>query len=239
MEPNKIENQFKSKLRQREIAPSTNAWDRLDAMLTIAEEKPKRNYNWMYVAATILGFLMIGAIFLYQTDEIVDVKRNEVVIQPIQKEGTTAKDSGNKLPSKIKTEAIADTQNQPSIKKETRIPSPINIHKSTITNPSIQNPINQNVVANNTIINQKNEQIKTPQNSTPSVEELLAKAEIKSKTENPNASVKVSANNLLSQVDQELDLSFREKVINKIDKNYKTVKVALANRNNQTIINQN
>jgi len=37
----------------------------------------------------------------------------------------------------------------------------------------------------------------------------------------------------LSQVDGELELSFREKVIAKVNKNYQTVKVALANRNNQ------
>lgn len=43
--------------------------------------------------------------------------------------------------------------------------------------------------------------------------------------------VKINANDLLSQVDGELELSFREKVINKVNKNYQTVKVALANRN--------
>jgi hypothetical protein len=48
-----------------------------------------------------------------------------------------------------------------------------------------------------------------------------------------NPTVKVNASNLLSEVDNELELSFREKVIRKIDKNYKTVKVALANRNQQ------
>ena len=47
--------------------------------------------------------------------------------------------------------------------------------------------------------------------------------------------IKVNASSLLSEVDGELELSFREKVINKIDKNYKTVKVALANRNQQSI----
>ena len=56
-------------------------------------------------------------------------------------------------------------------------------------------------------------------------------AEVTAKTNNPT--VKVNASNLLSEVDNELELSFREKVIRKIDKNYKTVKVALANRNQQ------
>ena len=44
MEPNKFEKDFREKLNQREIEPSNNAWDRLDAMLSVAEEKkPKKS----------------------------------------------------------------------------------------------------------------------------------------------------------------------------------------------------
>ncbi len=50
---------------------------------------------------------------------------------------------------------------------------------------------------------------------------------------NKKSNVKVDAKNLLSQVDGELELTFREKVINRVAKNYKEVKVALANRNNE------
>ncbi|MNG32444.1 hypothetical protein D3C84_1184600 [compost metagenome] len=49
----------------------------------------------------------------------------------------------------------------------------------------------------------------------------------------PKSKVRVNANDLLNQVDGELELSFREKVITKVNKNYQTVKVALANRNQQ------
>ena len=45
--------------------------------------------------------------------------------------------------------------------------------------------------------------------------------------------IHVNPDNLLSQVDDELELSFREKVINKVNRNYQTLKVALDNRNNQ------
>ena len=82
MEPNKLENQFKEKLNSREINPTKMAWDRLDDMLTITEEKkPKRNYDWMYIAASIIGFIFIGVLFFSQTEELIDVKRNEVVLE--------------------------------------------------------------------------------------------------------------------------------------------------------------
>ena len=46
MESNKFEKDFRNKLNKREIAPSENSWDRLDAMLTVAEKKqPKKDSN--------------------------------------------------------------------------------------------------------------------------------------------------------------------------------------------------
>ena len=62
---------------------------------------------------------------------------------------------------------------------------------------------------------------------------MLAEVQTSSKEGNSKTKIKVNPNTLLTQVDGELELSFREKVINKVNKNYQTVKVALANRNIQ------
>ena len=70
--------------------------------------------------------------------------------------------------------------------------------------------------------------------SNNTINTLLGSIESKMVKENQigqKQSVSINANNLLSQVDNELEPSFREKVIVKINKNYQTVKVALANRN--------
>ena len=85
MEPNNIENQFREKLNSRQINPSENSWDRLDAMLTVAEE-PKRNFRWMYFAASFLGFILIATVFLNQTEEVIDVPSQKVVIEQNQVE---------------------------------------------------------------------------------------------------------------------------------------------------------
>ena len=42
MERNKLETQFKEQLDSREIKPSEMAWDKLDAMLTVAEKQKQR-----------------------------------------------------------------------------------------------------------------------------------------------------------------------------------------------------
>ena len=47
MEPNNIENQIREKLNSREIQPSAQAWDRLDAMLTVGEEKKNKAFFFL------------------------------------------------------------------------------------------------------------------------------------------------------------------------------------------------
>ena len=67
MEPNKLETQFKEKLNSREIEPSEMAWDRLDAMLSVTEEKKtRRSFGWLYIAASILVLGTAGMFFFNQ-----------------------------------------------------------------------------------------------------------------------------------------------------------------------------
>ena len=82
MEPNNnLENQFRDKLNAREIQPSPMAWDRLDAMLTVAEnKKPKRKWNWLLIAASFVGILFAGfAVYELQSTKI--DTNNGIVIQ--------------------------------------------------------------------------------------------------------------------------------------------------------------
>jgi hypothetical protein len=119
---------------------------------------------------------------------------------------------------------------------------------------SLQNTVNQNLekriknksnqVAESSIIkinnqekqsgNDQTENARIPKNEN--VDQLLESAEKSVVAENaPKAKskIKINASDLLNQVDGELELSFRERVITKVNKNYQTVKVALANRNQQ------
>jgi hypothetical protein len=234
MEQNKLENQFKDKLNSREIKPTKMAWDRLDAMLTVAEEKkPKRNYDWMYIAASIIGFIFIGILFFSQTEELVDVKRNEVVLdnKEITKpsENTIQKQTETNLSPSISSSNIVEVSKLKKIKNNSKETKIINSKQNQVAQNLISKTQNPTLITNN----QKSEQLNPLNQNTVKVDELLTFVENPSKNEIQKSSVKVDANNLLSQVDGELELSFREKVINTIGKNYKTVKVALANRNQE------
>lgn len=229
MEQHKIENEFRNKLKQREINPSENSWDRLDAMLAIAEEKkPTRSYSWIYIAASILGFAFLGTFFFSQIDENVTVESNEVVIENNQK-GEPKKEAPSIISSNSEQEIIVKI---PEVKKVNRNSRDAN---SIIKNQFVQNSNPDSLMPRlrNKQTNQKTEQFVSSNINDKSVDEMLAAVQTTSKVDNSNTAVKVNPNTLLSQVDGELELSFREKVINKVNKNYQTVKVALANRNQE------
>ncbi|MFV8391812.1 hypothetical protein [Flavobacterium sp. LB2P6] len=237
MEPNKLEKQFKEQLNSREIKPSEMAWGKLDAMLTAADpsnseqakQKPKAKFPWMFIAASFVGFLVIGTIYFGQNGNAIENHENEVVIQNSAVPETTVVPTNSIT---LKTEEEKGLVPNVVSKSNSGINQiPILKEKLSVVN----NNSNENQVTEVSISNQKTEKksIKS-QTSDVAVDELLAVAENPSKKENQlnqKPVVRVNASNLLSQVDGELELSFREKVINKVSKNYQSVKVALTNRN--------
>jgi hypothetical protein len=270
MEPNNIENQFAEKLNAREIKPSPMAWDRLDAMLTVAE-KPKRNFSWLYIAASFLGFVLITTVFFSQTETLIDVEKKEVVLEDATNTKINFKSQSQKsiLNSDIQEVVVSSKNKSPKIKFKNQVQKSIFfstnkdevatqiVNKNTITkNQSIitradeanwrsnqkTNQKNQNQIANNLINSPTtNNQQPTTKESKPNyvnVDALLAAVEQPTSSQksekifSQKANINVNANSLLSQVDGEIELTFREKVIKSVNRNFQTVKVAFTNRNN-------
>jgi hypothetical protein len=247
MEQNKLETQIKEKLNSREIQPTEMAWDRLDAMLSVSEEKktkrfPFLTYKFIGIAASVLVFLSVGLYYINQENTAIKTEDSVVVKEEVKT--NTSEENNNKL----------EEINSIPVQKEEQVAVAINNKPQTINKKSSQsfNQNNQKTVVN-PIINKNKEieylgngdvaqkdlprietkkQIVVSKSKYVNVDDLLASVENESKnTKKP--SVKVNANTLLSQVDGELEQSFRQKAINRISKNYQEVKVALANRNQE------
>ncbi|MBE8725664.1 hypothetical protein [Flavobacterium hungaricum] len=235
MEPNNFEKDFRDKLNERKIEPSNKAWDRLDAMLSVAEEqKPKKkNRKWLYIAASFVGFLLAGTIFFNQNNNTAETPKTVVVEKEMQQESITEPVVHNI--DSTKTVIVSSEKNvEKTIIKQEKI-------SNRTINKTLKNESNQ--IAESSIINQNN-QSKQPVNNqtviaeTPkkeNVDQLLEIAENKviAESKAKKAKVKINASDLLNQVDGELELSFREKMITKVNKNFQEVKVAVTNRNKQ------
>ena len=242
MAQNNIENQIREKLNSREIKPTEMSWDRLDAMLSVAEEKktkrsPFFTFRFIGIAASILVFVSLGLFFFNQKETVVRPEDDIVVKEEIKiNDNSKINDNNNSLNPNQQNQQVAQNP-----KPETQNPKPFkksfnqNNQKTTI-NPLINQEKevqfqNQEVIAQKELPQVETRKVIIISNpSTVNVDDLLAS--VSKKSEN-KPKIKVNASSLLSQVDGELDQSFRDKVLTKINKNYQEVKVALANRNQE------
>ncbi|MGV9003168.1 hypothetical protein [Flavobacterium sp.] len=246
MAQNNIENQIKDKLNAREIRPSAQSWDRLDAMLTVSEEKkPSRFPFWLLsIAASFLVLLSVG-LFFFSQERTSSIPNNEVIVEAEIQKSTIISEpkiaEGNQVVMTIKNN------------------SKINIQQSTIKNQGVsvsnqknnQNPIINRkkeieflgngdvalkdlpqIILTEPIIIQAKKQIFSKKATYIDVDALLASAENSTKN-SKSVKISVDATTLLSYADSEVETTFREKVIHKISKNYQEVKSALATRNQE------
>lgn len=258
MEPNKIEQEFKSKLEGRTIQPSAQAWDRLDAMLTVAEEKkPRKKRTWLFIAASFIVFLTIGIFLLQQgknTNDGITIKdavvttatepniENET-LQPVEiaepKVGVelTATDKVIKQQKSIAVTA----QPAPKVKKTL-------IHNTTQNNAQIieevESPITEykreEVAVTSNTNTEKTTIKKAKRGITVNPDELLASVEERdvnvgniTTPRSNDSKIKVNSNSLLSSAEREVNESFRSKVLQTAVKNYNAIKTSVANRNYQ------
>jgi hypothetical protein len=245
MEPNKLEKQFKEQLNSREIKPSEMAWSKLDALLSTADpsnseqakQKPKTKFPWMFIAASIVGFLLIGTVFFNGFDTLKIEKENPIVLEEKTDKNNLEEPkiiNESVLPSRVQTtrvkvyKVVADNNN---LKKQ---PEQL---KNKEDETLIINLSKENVAVVNSSEN-KNYQ-STIVNKYISAEKLLAevtntKFEPKAtdKTiEKTKKAISVNPNSLLANAETELNQSFRESALNKFNKNFNAIKTVLVNRN--------
>jgi hypothetical protein len=239
MEPNKFENEFKRKLSQREIKPTPHAWDRLESMLNATEDKkavPVRRLNWLYIAAGFIGLLLMATLFFRQKNEI-SVPQQQVIV-----EGNAPSDiSSPENEAVATTDTVKETAGQeiqekvPTQKTQTETPvTERKIHNVTSGLPKSRAVEKNTAVAG--IDLQQNPEPRIIENKKTDINPVFTPADEQIADAGTTArkpTIKVNASSLLSEVDGELELSFREKVIQAAAKNYKNVKVALANRNQE------
>ncbi len=253
MEPNKIEQEFKNKLAERTIQPSAQAWDRLDAMLTVAEEKkPKRKkLVWLYAAASFLVFLTVGT-FLLQQEK--DTDGNIIVTDDAVVTTVTKPESEKQQATEIASPEAESKMIENQVMNQKGVATVI---QKSVSN--VRNKFNSNMQPGDT---NEAEEVETPGTEvavTPGADkkitkkakrgitidpdELLASVEnndtkyfatVKSKEpKTTEPKLKVDANSLLSSVEGELNESFRSKVFQSAVENYNVLKTAVANRNYQ------
>jgi hypothetical protein len=218
MAQHKIDNQIKSKLNAREIQPSAQAWDRLDAMLTVTQDKKsKKGYGWFFVAASVVLFFGLG-FFIFNQNEEPKINLSTPVV-------TTSKDEIDSV--KTNKTAIISTENTKPILVQNEVSF------------SKKEEKNLKFVEKKELINEENilEGKITPNSQLPSSEKLLVEVQVNEKEiplykkNNVKSKIKIDATSLLSTVEKELDENYKETTLDKLSRKFQDAKSALANRN--------
>lgn len=245
MEPNKLEKQFKKQLDSREIKPSKLVWSKLDAMLTAADpsyceqakQEPKAKFPWLFIAASFVGFLLIGTVF-FKGFETAKISTDTPVVLEQKIDVNTLNEP------QIINETVLPGQTQKTERKVHQVvannvitkkqPKQVNIKNEEV---SVINPSKENnaIVSSSENMNYQS----TSGNRYVSAEKLLA--EVSNTKFEPKASdkliektrkaISVNPNSLLSSAETELNQSFRESALDKFNKNFNAIKTVLVNRN--------
>ncbi len=224
MAQHNLDNQIKSKLNTREIQPSSQAWDRLDAMLTVSEnKKSKKGYGWFFAAAAVVLFFGLG-FFIFNQNEEPKINNSIPVVTSVDEDIDSI--DANKI-------------NQISVEKE----QPIlvqNENNFSTTQTNKKSGRSKELVKGDNVIDEKITSITqhpSPNTQHPSPEKLLVEVPVNQKEIPSNkknsvkSKIKIDAASLLSTVEKELDENHKETTLDKLTKKFQDAKSALANRN--------
>ena len=245
MEPYNFENNIKNKLEKRTIQPSTDSWVKLERSLQQKEHKKNTKFLWiMGVAASVFGILFMASIFL---KEDVELNTPIIVTSPEIDKGKTIEVVPDGIEKKnIELESfIATTDKTNSLKpssKKRKIETTVFMDELAVRDNEAEKPnevINLSIVSSeehkiDSIISQIENLKKESKGITISdIDALLFKAQQEIALQRIyDESVKtVDAYKLLQDVEEDIDRSFRIKVLETLKLNYENMKTVIAQRN--------
>jgi hypothetical protein len=245
MERNKLDLQIKQKLQDRAIQPSAQAWDRLEAMLDTDQKTKKRSKNsWITIAASFIGFVFIATAF-YNYQDKKDINTTIPVVLEQKKELLQL----NKNREKMEVVAPVQVEKQNVIASKSAVDKPkVNAQSKGKYGGYLVSKQELVAAAGSQIVTNKvADKIESKMDNHSASNKYITAAQLLAEVSNSEFDLKMSnkaaessrkmyavdANSLLSTAETELNQSFRESALKKINKNFNAVKTALVNRNYQ------
>lgn len=242
MPPIKFEENIKKELENRIIPVSSKAWDSLSERLG-ASKPNRKSYWWLGVAASF----MIAVLIMYQFSKNATEVTPTVVTAPIIEETLPNENNRNEL--KQSEILIVQEETKPMLfsednntiddvevkrEQEVRLISSIELPLSEIDANSFENQKVLEVVAQIVELKEENNVVTDAE-----IENLLMEAQneievqkLLNDTSATRSVQTVNADLLLYEVESEINKSFRDKVFKELKIQFKSIKTAVAQRNN-------
>ena len=247
MAPIKFEEHIKDKLREREIKPSSSGWERVSEGLELPAKKKKKSFIWYGVAASLIGLLVISITFFTSKNQT-EIKNDTTIVLDNEEKDVKQEIKENVIPLLENKEQ----ENYTVIPKEKS-----NSHKSPIFSKTLPKEealvftdsknlepkkVQKIVDTTDKVIEAKLIQIIAQVNNLEENNKTLNDIEVDSllriaqneilKEKIFKNSGKIDAMALLTEAEDELDQSFRDKVFEKLKQGLFKARTAVADRNN-------
>lgn len=255
MEPNRLDQEFKSKLDKRVIKPSQDTWGILSNRLDIQDKNKSNKRYWLLgLAASFVGVLLIVTQFSSGVKDVINEVPNKVVTtnNDLYEGYYKAEKQNNIIEKNNVTEEAVVTEEYEGLEKDNlveRLSSNSNKAVAENTNGQIIGLKKEKQLSNDefqvdklTFEAQKIQDVVAQVQALKNENKVVTEADINALLVEAQKEIAlnrlsqqtigfVDANALLESVEQELDQSFRTKVFEAIKTSYNTVKTAVAQRN--------
>ena len=252
MAQNKFDEGIKKALEDRQIQPTESAWSRLESQL---EGDSKRVYNRVRiryaVAASIVLVLATTIVILTSginetTPEPVIVGTDETIEDINEENNLTIEVEDNYAVAKVDQEEDKEAVERDEVKEKQLLLT----RNANLENPSVQaavasrqdipdatvnaasEAVSRDVTNNNTAVAKADKVIQnTVQSLDGEVDALLREAQERISVKMTEPVYAVSAQSLLQEIEDDLDTSFRDRMLNMLINGYENVRTALVHRN--------
>lgn len=257
MAPIKFEEEFKETLEKRTIVPSDNAWNQLSSSLDkVAKKKGKKGYFWFGIAASLVGIVWLSTTIFSAPSELIEPSlvdtpevqqtpsQDAIILEEDEQEDVLLANTSNEKTNSDRGDELENLAVEKAPKEEHDIESSeqtehiAQVDLNDVQIIALENAPSDGMeikvsdelmeVATQVVaLNENNDEV-----SDEEIDALLLKAQRAIAAKRMEESgMSINAYALLFEVEEELDPSFKEKVFDVISKNYKSIKIAVATRN--------
>jgi len=240
----KLEKHIKEKLKERTIAPSKGAWDKIASQ--VKEPAAQRKNRWFpyAIAASVVGIVLVSIFHFTNGDpeveqmQMVETENKIHKEKPTQSEDKVVEKSGEQ----IQTE-VAETKSESIVPHKTRELSPgPQISNTIVAENEVKEPLQDEIKINSDkLIAQKVEEVVAQVQLMENAEQDVTDAEVDSLLRTAQRQIltdklfaeggSVDAMSLLAEVEDELDESFRDQIFDALKSGYLKLRTAVADRN--------
>lgn len=246
MAPIKFENEIKDKLSTRKIKPSGNAWEQISSKLETPSNNKRKGVVWYAVAASFIGLIVVSVLF-FNSNNVLD---NGIEIVDVPKENEIEKKQLDVIaPTKEKEDNYVIVEEVVPVKERVSKEAKIELKDfgqevvavSSNKNTSLGNDNNQ-LKGSEKIIDSKIAEVLAQVNLLEKENSMLTDMEVDSLLRKAQTEIltdkifmenqKVDAMALLTEVEGELDQTFRDQIFESLKSGFIKVRTAVADRNN-------